>query len=158
MTARLTESSTSWCSSAWNSTRPQCGYPWGAFGTVENAHSQRFSVSGQSGFENTQGRVRRPLSLSPHAGKPRCVAPKRRSADGRNAADGADGGNAADGRNPAGEYAYRPAPVFRCALARPTGWSHNKTRPRPGVCPGGVARKLTGLSMGVRRAFWVAPA
>ncbi|OXS28443.1 MAG: hypothetical protein BCS36_12690 [Desulfovibrio sp. MES5] len=24
--------------------------------------------------------------------------------------------------------------------------------------PGGVARKLTGLSMGVRRAFWVAPA
>ena len=55
--------------------------------------------------------------MSPHAGKPRCVAPKRRSADGRNAADGADGandrnaadgadgGNAADGRNPAGEYA-----------------------------------------------------
>ena len=97
--------------------------------------------------------------MSPHAGKPRCVAPKRRSANDRNAADGADGGNAADGRNPAGEYALPScAGVSLRALARSTGWSHNKTRPRPGVCPGGVARKLTGLSMGVRRAFWVAPA
>ena len=148
MTARLTASSINWYSSAWNSTRPQCGYPWGAFGTVENAHSQRFSVSGQSGFENTQGRVRRPLSLSPHAGKPRCVAPKRRSADCRNAADSADGAddrNAADGRNPAGEYALPP-----CAGVRRARWRARQTgaiiKPNP-------ARGMAGR--GRKEAHWV---